>query len=270
MRMHRVVEAHDGIVVLDANGELHGHHRQPRPRHRIDMLDSRHARQHLLGRRRHQVLDIAHRRAGEGNQTSAMVTSICGSSSRGVTSVAKTPSKAPPAPAAASFANWRRSGRCGRKPPSRYLPCCRADLIWIAAFTGSRTTRSPACSPASTSTSPAATSFAEAQLAQAQHPLLVLHVDRSDLATSHDGCLRYRQLAGATDHEVRPRMHAGNEPRRFRPADRRVPRDMCRRVGGRQNTDGRCVDPSSEFRKLDPAPAVPSASAPAGTAGCCR
>jgi hypothetical protein len=66
--MYGVVETHDGIVVLDADFELHGDHRHSRSRHRVHMLDTRHSRQDLFGGRGHQILDVLHRRAGKGDE----------------------------------------------------------------------------------------------------------------------------------------------------------------------------------------------------------
>ena len=49
-----VVEAHDGVLVLDAHLELHGDHRHAGARHRIHVIHAGDARQHLLGRPGHQ------------------------------------------------------------------------------------------------------------------------------------------------------------------------------------------------------------------------
>ena len=63
--MNGVVKAQDRIVVLDANVELHGDDRHAGAGNRIDVLDARHARQHLFGRRRNEVFDVLCRRSGE-------------------------------------------------------------------------------------------------------------------------------------------------------------------------------------------------------------
>ncbi len=94
--------------------------------------------------------------------------------------------------------------------------------------------------------------FAEAQLAQGEHARLILHVNRRHLATAHDGCLRDGHLAGATDHEMHARMHAGDDVRDSGRQPDAYLRDMRRRVGRRQNRDARRIDPLAEFGKLDP------------------
>jgi len=65
------------------------------------VLDTGDLRQHLLGRRGDHLLDVARRGPGNGISTLAIVTLICGSSSRGVTITARCPAAARPAPAAA-------------------------------------------------------------------------------------------------------------------------------------------------------------------------
>ena len=56
------------------------------------MLHAGDLAQHLLHGRRDEIFDLLPQAPGNGTKTLANVTSICGSSSRGVTSTAKTPS----------------------------------------------------------------------------------------------------------------------------------------------------------------------------------
>ncbi len=63
-----VVEAHQRLDRVFADHVLHGDHRHARTRYRVDVLDAGDARQHLLGRSRHQVFDILDGRAREGDE----------------------------------------------------------------------------------------------------------------------------------------------------------------------------------------------------------
>ena len=67
VRHHGVVEAQHGIVVFDTDLELHGDDGHAGARHRIDVLDAMHARQHLFGRAGDEILDILGRGPGEGD-----------------------------------------------------------------------------------------------------------------------------------------------------------------------------------------------------------
>jgi hypothetical protein len=62
-----VVEAHDGVLVLDAHLELHGDHRHAGARHRIHVVQAGDARQYLFGWPRDQRFDVPGRGAGEGH-----------------------------------------------------------------------------------------------------------------------------------------------------------------------------------------------------------
>ena len=68
IRVHGVVEADDRVVVLDADRELHGDDRHARPRYREDVLEPRQAREHLLARACHQILDVLRRRPRERDE----------------------------------------------------------------------------------------------------------------------------------------------------------------------------------------------------------
>jgi hypothetical protein len=137
---------------------------------------------HLLGRPRHQVLDVGADAPGKGTKTLAIVTLICGSSSRGVTSTANRPSrKAISAMSGVICERWNRAAIfpempmvqlsvadavAGSKTPHRSAgfsgsdnrdtgnwgspPCGQCD----PALTGSSATFSPALKPASTSWKP--------------------------------------------------------------------------------------------------------------------
>ncbi len=90
---------------------------------------------------------------GTGTMTFAIVTLICGSSSRGVTSTAKTPSSSAVSPS--SGVSWL-SRKNAREPAAdaellshASTAGCRA---WMPAAAGSSATRSPAASPARIST----------------------------------------------------------------------------------------------------------------------
>ena len=62
-----VVQAHQRLGAWHAHRKLHRQHRHAGARDAHHMLYAQHLRQHLLGGRGNHLLDIAHRRAGEGH-----------------------------------------------------------------------------------------------------------------------------------------------------------------------------------------------------------
>ena len=63
----RVVEANECLGARHAHLELHRHHGEAGARDARHVLGAADLRQHLLGGRRHHLLDVAHRRAGKGD-----------------------------------------------------------------------------------------------------------------------------------------------------------------------------------------------------------
>ena len=96
---------------------------------------------------------------GKGSNTLAMVTLICGSSSRGVAMTANTPSRnATRASSGVICALWNRAAMRPAKPRDwadralSFMPCCPPCQRCLAAACGSAATWSPARRPLSTST----------------------------------------------------------------------------------------------------------------------
>ncbi len=90
---------------------------------------------------------------GKGTKTLAKVTSICGSSSRGVTATAKRPSRKPVRASNGVISESRNLPAMvpeipRRSPMAHWLPCC--SFRSIVAPTGSSATRSFSRNPAST------------------------------------------------------------------------------------------------------------------------
>ena len=68
VRVEHVIQAHQRFGARHADLELHRQHGQPRPRHRIGVLDTGDLRQHLFGRPRHHVLHIGAARSRKSDQ----------------------------------------------------------------------------------------------------------------------------------------------------------------------------------------------------------
>jgi hypothetical protein len=68
VRLQGVVQAHERFRPRHADLELHGEHRHARARDREHVLDAAHLREHLLGGRRDQRLDVARGCPREGHQ----------------------------------------------------------------------------------------------------------------------------------------------------------------------------------------------------------
>ncbi|MEF8724077.1 MAG: hypothetical protein V5B30_16300 [Candidatus Accumulibacter delftensis] len=103
--------------------------------------------------------------------TSAMVTSICGSSSRGVTSVAKTPSNSATSASSGVICELAKKRAMRPETPIAYLPAA-ARLDLDGRFHRVENDTLASLQPGQHFDLAGRHRFAEAQLAQGQHPLL--------------------------------------------------------------------------------------------------
>src|SRR5690554_5673999 len=170
---------------------------------------------------------------GNGTNTFANVTSICGSSSRGVISTAKSPSSSPAiARSGVIFESWKRratrpekpSRPAGRpaprapfalvivmSPPPRSLAFREAVPLLDVDPGGDRIERDElALIEPREHLDVFPVRPAEAHLPQRRAPL-VHHVDRGQLASPHHGLRRHEQAPAFADDEADLHEHAGKE-----------------------------------------------------------
>ena len=135
--------------------EPHGERAPRRPARAVKVLDARDAPEAALERRRELGLDLARAAPGRATMTSTIGTTICGSSSRGVSSTATTPrrSEADDDERRQLAARGRSApaGRPGRARRTVSTSTGHLDRLAVGG-PGASITTSPACRPARTAT----------------------------------------------------------------------------------------------------------------------
>ena len=269
IRVDRVVEADQRFGAWHADLELHREHRHAGPRERHHVLDAGDLRQHLLGRRRHHLLDVAHRGARErdqhvGHRHVDLRLFLArrhqhrerAEQQREQREQRRDLGRLEEGGDAAGDAQLRLHGadRPGFAPP------CRAC--------GSSATRSPAPTPASTSTWPPSRA-AEPHLAQSGPAVGIDHVEGREFGAPDDRLRRDVEpsVAAIGRREPGPREH----PRRHavqpgRQGEAKLD-GVRRRVGCRQDLRLDRLEPLAlgrHARQLDPCWSI--AGKPGGSA----